>query len=67
MLREIYIDKYNKIVSGYKPEIFNSLRLLNTLPYTPSAERYTGIHQNMQSLTTTASPTLSTTPKNQSK
>ena len=37
MLREIYIDRYNKIVSAYKPEIFNSLTLINTLPYTHAA------------------------------
>lgn len=33
MLREIHIDKFNKIAKTFKPDIFNSLTVLKTKPY----------------------------------
>jgi hypothetical protein len=42
MLREIYIDKFNKIAKSFKPEIFNSLTVLQTKPFNSHVDRYQG-------------------------
>lgn len=42
MLREIHIDKFNKIAKTFKPDIFNSLTVLKTKPYNQHVERYLG-------------------------
>ena len=33
MLREIYIDRFNKIISNFKPELFHSLSVVKCKPY----------------------------------
>jgi hypothetical protein len=40
MIREIVIDRYNKIVPGFKPELFGSLTILKSKPYNKDVELY---------------------------
>jgi hypothetical protein len=42
MLREIHIDRYNKIINNFKPDLFSSLTLLQTRPYNKDVEHYIG-------------------------
>ena len=42
MLREIYIDKYNKIINNFKPELFNSLFITQSKPYNKEVELFQG-------------------------
>lgn len=42
MLRQIYIDRFNKIVSSFKPELFGTLRVIDSRPYSQTVEQYLG-------------------------
>jgi hypothetical protein len=42
MLREIHIDNFSKIITSFKPELFSTLTILDSKPYNPSVECYSG-------------------------
>lgn len=49
MLREIYLDRFNKIVTAFKPDLFASLTILKSKPYNRYVEQYQGIHRQIRS------------------
>lgn len=60
MLREIHIDKFNKIISQFKPEVFSSLTILEAKPYNQTVEFYTGMSAVTQPTMNTRTTTKST-------
>ena len=60
MLREIHIDAFSKIITSYKPELFSTLTVLESRPYSPSVECYSGTSLPTQSSTSTRTATSST-------
>ncbi len=63
MLREIHIDSFNKIITNYKVEVFNSLTVVESRAYNPQVEHYIGISSNMQHMIKTKIYTKSTSQR----
>ncbi len=41
MLREIHIDKYNKITTQFRPDVFAALTIVDTKFYSNNIQQYT--------------------------